>query len=1155
MSNFTHLHLHTEYSLLDGVNRIKPLITKVKEDGMDALAITDHGVMYGVAEFWKSAKDAGLKPIIGCEIYLAPGDHRLKQEVDGTKYYHLLLLAKDITGYRNLTKLVSIGQLEGMYYRPRVSREILQKYSEGIICTSACLAGPLCRNILRNDPQKVDDWIQFFKATYPDRFYIELQRNGFEGEDKFTSELEKIYKDQEAIETIKTQIKVNIELRKYADKHNVPLVASTDAHYLDKEDYKIQEILFAIKDGMTLDDPRHRKGYVDTYIKSQQEMLKSFADDLTPVHNTMRIAEEVEKYDLQFERVQPKFWNMTTGKTAAEILKEEVYNRLHEKYPDADDKVRERIDYELMVISKRGYDDYFLIVGDIMQFARSKEIVVSVRGSAAASVVSYILDITNIDPLAWDLMVFERFLNLERKSPPDIDMDLQDDRRDEVIAYVEEKYGKDHVAAIGALGRMKTKAAIRDVARTMGINPQIADTLSKMVINLFGKNYSIDKMMKEVPEFAAIVNSAPELQQLADYVKKIDEMARHITTHPCGYLITPDPITNYVALQKDSKGEDKIITQLDGNWVDKLDLMKFDFLGLRTLTIIKNAFDLIEKNHNVRLNTKVIPLDDSKTYALLGRAETVGVFQLESPPMKKYLKDLKAENLQDLCFMLAAYRPGPMQYIPDYIACKHGKKKPEYLIPELEPILHHTFGFPIYQEQLLQICMKLGGFTLGEGDVIRNALKKKQLDILQTKYQDFKEYFVANYPYGEDIAEQIWGQLKPFADYGFNIAHSASYALVSYWCAYLKANYPLEFVASLMHSDLDDKERVVIDIKEAQHMGYKLLPPDVNKSDVYFTTEGTDVIRFGLGAIKNASRHTCEAIVKARAEHGEFANLDALISVVGPKNMSKKDLEQLIKVGALDSFGSRNALLAIMPSVFDRIAKEMSVHATGQIDLFAVLSADTSSVQRSYSATILPPLPPLSDNQIMQWEKELLGVFLTSHPLESYQWIDLVNGYIPLTSLSERSESSKVKVLAVVDDVKSIRTKNGNKPMSFLTINDGISVTEAVMFSETHAKYFPLLQDGQAVSIEGSVSFRNEKTSIIIDKLLPADQLQRPTRIAIDICDVTDKDDLEQLKSCFSDDGEIQVEIAYGARGQAKKIVRSMNAEPDCIRVIRKYLK
>ncbi len=591
-----------------------------------------------------------------------------------------------------------------------------------------------------------------------------------------------------------------------------------------------------------MNDPNKRSGYVDTYVKTPEEMKESYSDDAKPLESTLLISEQIEKFDLKFARVQPKFWNLT-GTTAHELLEKEVYRLAPSKYPGMDERIKERIAYELQVINKKGYDDYFLIVGDLMQWARSQGIVVNVRGSAAGSVVAYILDITNVEPLKWNL-VFERFLNLERNSPPDIDMDLQDDRREEVIQYAESKYGKEKVASIGAIGRLKTKAAIRDVARVMGIDLRIADKLSKMVITLFGKNYSINQMMEVDPEFAKIINSDPELQRLAATVNKIEGMARHFSTHACGYLITPEQVTDFVALQKDSHGNERPVTQFDGTWVDKLDLMKFDFLGLRNLTIIKNAFDLIEQRHGVRLDTKTIPENDQKTFDLLARGEGVGVFQLESPPMQKYLKQLVPEGLEDICFMLAAYRPGPMKFIPDYIECKHGRKKPEYLIPELEPILKVTNGFPIYQEQLLQICMTFGGFTLGEGDVIRNALKKKQLDILESKAPDFKKYFVENYTkYGEKEAEALWDQLKPFADYGFNKAHAASYAMVSYWSAYLKANYPLEFMAALLHSDLTDTERIVIDIKEAQRLGFKILPPSINKSDVYFTTEGDDVIR------------------------------------------------------------------------------------------------------------------------------------------------------------------------------------------------------------------------------------------------------------------------------------------------------------------------
>lgn len=1151
MSNFVHLHLHTEYSLLDGLNRVKPLLKTVKEYEMEAVAITDHGVLYGAAELWKNAKAEGIKPIIGCEVYLSPGDHKVKEDVDGIRYYHLVLLAQNFKGYQNLVKLVTLGHLEGMYYRPRVSKEILKQYSEGIICTSACLAGPLARHILRNEPQKTEEWLKFFVETYGNNFYLEVQRNGFGGKDEFDPEASKNF-DPETIETIKSQIKVNLELKKLSQKFNVPLVATTDAHYLKKDDKETQEILFCIKDGLTLTDANHRRGYLDTYVKSPTEMAADFADDPTPIENTYKIMESIDVYDLKFKRVQPRFWNLPKDQTAEEKLKEEVWARLPEKYPEMTEDIKKRVEYELMVIHTRGYDDYFLIVGDIMQYGRSKGIVVNVRGSAAGSIVAYILNITNVDPLKWELY-FERFLNLERPSPPDIDMDLQDDRRDEVIQYVEEKYGRDHVAAISTFGRLQTKAAIRDVARVIGVDLQVADKLSKMVHVLFGKVFTIDKMMEEDADFKAAIESDPQLQNLAEIVKKIEGMARHISTHPCGYLITPEEITNYVALQRDSKSENKIITQFVGDWVDKLDLMKFDFLGLRNLTIIKNALDLIKKYHGIDINLNEISDKDPKAFALFSRGETVGVFQFESPPMQKYLQELKPETLEDICFLAAAYRPGPMKYIPEYIRCKHGQQKPEYITPALEPILGVTYGFPIYQEQLLKICMDISEMTMGEGDVLRNAFKKKQVEILTEIEPKFKAG-VKNRGFDQKVADELWNALLPFADYGFNKAHSASYAMVAYWCAYLKANYPIEFMAALMHSDLDDKDRVIIDIKEAQTMGFKVLPPDINKSESNFTIEGEDGIRFGLAAIKNVGVKVCEAIVAARRAAGEFKSLDDVILLTEQGTLTRKAAECLIKAGAMDSFGPRNALLAVMPSIFDKLTKKnTSAIAAGQIDLFAS-NGDAVEESRSVQSTALPNVEPLTDIEKLQWEKDLLGIYISTHPIDSFEWVMQIPGISAIERALNVPDNTKVKIMGVIDNVKQIRSKRDGKPLAFVTIGDKSHKIESVMFNDRFVKFQELLTSSVPVVIEGKVSHRNEQPSIIIDDMFSAAEIEVPDGYTIDIRELKDQEALKTLKECFNPEGDLTITVIYGQPEDPKRLTRKMLNRPECLEVIKPYL-
>ncbi len=1156
--SFVHLHVHTEYSLLDGVNKTPKLFEKVQNSGMDAVAITDHGVLYGIPEFWKLSKDFNIKPLLGCEIYLSPKKHTLRQPSDGINYYHLLLIAKNLKGYQNLTKLVSIGHLDGMYYKPRIDKETLAKYSEGLICTSACLASPIARHIIRDEEEKAEDWLKFLHNTFKDDFYLELQRHVHSGNDEFKSDFIQLY-DSDTIDLIKKQIKVNLKLREYSDKYKIPLVATTDAHYLDESDREVQSVLFCIKDGLTLNDPRARKGYYGTYIKTPEEMKEIFIDDLSPVENTLKIAEKVEYINLKPDRVQPQYWNLPKDSTARDELVKQTYDGAKKLYGEITEEIKKQLDYELMVIDKMGYNDYFLVVGDLMQYARKTGIVIGVRGSAAGSLVSYCLEITNIDPLKWGL-VFERFLNLERASPPDIDMDIEDERRDMLIDYAREKYGEKNVAGIVTFGKMATKAAIRDASRVMGIDLATADKLSKMVTVLFGKPFAFDKMMETDPEFNSIVSSDPQLQQLGKIVKKIEGMNRHTGVHAAGYLITPEPLDEYMALQRDTNNPNTYVAQTDGTWVDKLDYMKFDFLGLRTLTIIKNALKYAEKRQNSKIDLQDINVNptqgifDEKALDVFKKGDTVGVFQFESPPMQKYLKDLQPANLEDICFMAAAYRPGPMQYIPDYIAIRRGEKEPKYLIPELEPMLKDTLGFPVYQEQLMKICQEFGGFTLGDGDVIRNALKKKQLDILNSKKEDFLKYFLENFDYGKEIGEEIWSQLEPFASYGFNKAHAASYAAVAYWCAYLKGNYPLEFITSLMHSDLSNPDRIVIDMKEAKRMGYKVLPPDINKSEVYFEPEGADSIRFGLGAIKNVGTKICERIILERNKNGEFASFDNLIARIGSAEINKKAAECLIKAGAMDSFGERNALLTIIPEVFEKAGQNEKHIEIGQTDLFGMLSIDNSS---NTEITPLPNVKAVNDSQIVEWEKELLGLYLSTHPLENYRWMGLSNNLDDIEKINSKNAGDRVKFLGLIGSIKITQTKANNERMAIFTLEDMSGSIDAVMFPKTYKIYETkgVLVEAKPLIISGTINERDDKKSIIINDIELADYLHPPSKLTIDICNVTDKDKLNELKDIFESGGNVEVTVVYGTTIAPKQIKRYTTLEESKIEILKQWIR
>ena len=1173
MADFVHLHVHTQYSLLDGLNRSDKLFEKVKNNGMDAVAITDHGVLYGVAEFWKMSKNFNVKPIIGCEMYLAPKDMASRTDIDGIRYYHLLLIAKNDIGYKNLIKLVTKSHLDGMYYKPRVDLDLLKKHSEGLICTSACLAGPLSRHIARDEEKKAKSWLEQLHGLFKNDFYLEIQRNGIRAHDEIDfnliNSLPKL-EQEDHLKTLELQVKVNKKLYDFSQEYNIPIVATTDAHFLNSSDRDAQKILFCIRDGKTIDDPTGLNGYVETHIKTPLELKKDFSDIPEVLEETLKINEKIEEINLKPDRVQPKYWNIPKGSTPKKELEEQVFQGAFNKYGNTNKEklpgdIVNRLNHELMVIDKMGYNNYFLVVGDLMKFARENEIIIGVRGSAAGSLVSYCLEITNVDPIKWGL-VFERFLNLERASPPDIDMDIQDDRRQEVIDYAKEKYGENSVAGIITFGRLATKAAIRDVARVMGIEISTADRLSKMVTVLFGKPFTFNKMMDTNKEFKAMVESDPRLQKLGKVVENIEGLNRHTGVHAAGYLITPGPIDNYMAYQRDQKDPNLLVTQMDGNWIDKLDFMKFDFLGLRTLTILKDCIKYIEKNRGKKIDLSKVNIDpdddsknyDAKAFKVFKNGETIGVFQFESPPMKKYLIDLQPTTLSDICFLAAAYRPGPMEYISDYIKIKNGEKKVEYLIPELEPILKSTLGFPVYQEQLLEICMQFGGFTLGEGDVIRNALKKKELHILKEKEADFKNYFVKHYPhYGEKIAIKIWNQLEPFASYGFNKAHAASYAAVAYWCAYLKGNYPLEFITALMHSDLESAERIITDINEVRRLGYNILPLNINKSDIYFNPEGSKGIRFGLGGIKNVGKKVCKKIISERNKNGLFKNLDDLISRVGTKNLNKRVVESLIKSGALDDFGERNGLLAIMQEVFDKVIKAEKANEIGQAGLFSY-NNEHDGINELEKTNIPDFIKKASDKEKVEWEKELLGIYISTHPLHNFSWVYLLDSFVKISELEQMKIGSKIKILGVFNDIKIIRTKAKNEQMAILKIEDIDASFQGVIFPNVYSqlKTLDLVQTAKPYVIVGTLNERNDQKSIIIEKIDLIESYKLPKSIQLDLSNIKEKEVLLELKKCFSSeksDNNIRLIIKYGSR--KKTIKRSINImDKNALNVVSKFI-
>lgn len=1093
-SPFVHLHVHTEYSMLDGLNRINDVVKKVKENNMGAVAMTDHGVLYGVYEFWKSCKVEGIKPIIGCEIYLSPDKRQLREDVDGIKYYHLILLAKNQIGYHNLIKIVSKAHLEGFYYRPRADRELLEEFSEGLICTSACSASPLGRHIVRDETSKSLEWMKFLKGVYKDDFYLELQRHGFAGSDELEIDVSKF--DASHVELMKEQMKINKQLRIWSDEYSIPMIASTDAHYLNLDDQFSQEVAFAIKDGKRLDDPSRRLSYVDTYVKTPDEMKEVYSDIPEVLLNTVDIANKVEFYNIGYDRVQPSFNSVPDGKTTEIYLRELTFEGAKKRYKEVTDDLSERIDMELKIIHDKGYDDYFLVVADMMNWARERELVVGVRGSVGGSVVAYALNITNIEPIKWELY-FERFLNPQRPSPPDIDMDIQDTRREELLNYVKEKYGQDSVAAISAFGRLKTRAAIKDVSRVMGIDINVANHLSKMVHVRFGRVKDIDQMIKDDAEFANIVKSDPKLVKMTEVVNKIKGLCRHVSTHACGHLITPHPIVDYTPLQYETGGTNRIITQLESKPLEELGLMKFDFLGLQNLSIIDNTIRLVKKMRGIDVDIYNIDENDEKTYKLFQEGNTTAVFQFESEGMKKYLRDLKPENLEDLCFMAAAYRPGPMKYIPEYIECKHRRKDPEYLIPELIPILEKTYGFAIYQEQVIRIAVDIAGYSMGEADILRRAMGKKVPEIMKAEEARFVEGCIKQ-GYSEEVAKKLFEFMLPFADYGFNKAHSAGYAVIGYWTAYLKAHFPLEFMSARLSAVMETPDKLRIALDESKHMKITISPPDINLSHAEFVPEGENSIRYGLNGIKNLGSNVVDEIILSKNDKGIFKNLDDLVNRV--KSMNSRGLESLIKVNALSAFGNQAQLLAVYQEILSKRNKS-SQKKVNQIDLFESMNAGKESIEVEH--TSLPILTDLPSGQKLQWEKELLGIYFTSHPIQAA--IEKYEGRSFKTiSDNEMIEGSTVSGIAVIQRIKSINTKKGD-PMAFVTLEDLSTSFDSVLFPRDYINYKDKLTDGAVVFIEGKCNMRNGAPSIILNKLINLDSEEDNTAIDAALSGATKK--------------------------------------------------
>ena len=1100
--SFTHLHVHTEYSLLDGAARINDLLDAAKSLGMNSLAITDHGTMYGVIDFYKAAQKRGIKPIIGCEVYVAPQSRFDREKTDGTKYFHLILLAENNDGYKNLVKLASLAGTEGFYYRPRVDKEILRKYHGGLIALSACVAGEIPRAIFKNDFPRAKKLIaEYVEIFGRENFFLEIQNHGLEDE-----------------------AKVRDALKKFSAEMNIPLVATNDSHYVRREDSEFHDLLLCIQTNKTVHDAnRLRFSSDDYYLKSAAEMRQIFSDTPEACDNTLKIAERCN-VTIEFGKFQMPEFPLPEGKTDADYLREICYKKLPARYEILTDEIKTRLDYELEIIHGMGYDGYFLIVHDFINFARQKKIPVGPgRGSAAGSLVAYLLEITELDPLKYNLL-FERFLNPERVTLPDIDVDLCYIRRDEVIAYVRQRYGAEHVSQIATFGTLAAKAAIRDVVRVLDLPFNDGSRLVKMIPNVL--NITLDDALKKSKDLRGEYDKNPDSKKIIDLAKKLEGLPRHLSVHAAGVVISKLPLDEIVPMQL-SNGS--LVTQYDKDKIEELGLLKMDFLGLRTLTIVEEALSNIKKFRGVDLKLSEIPLRDEKTSAMLTAGETGAVFQMESAGMTQLVKDLRPEGFEDLIPTVALYRPGPLGsgMVEDFIAGKHGRKVKKYLHPKLEPILKETFGVILYQEQVMQIVQTLAGFTLGQADILRRAMSKKKAEILMAQRENFLRGCESN---GVSLllAMKIFELLSHFADYGFNKSHSAAYGLLAWQTAYLKAHYPAEYLAATM-SGTPDSEKVAAYIELARRMGIKVLAPDVNQSLSHFTVDG-GAIRFGLAAIKTVGEVATENLIRERERGGKFKSLADFCGRIDSKNFTRRCLENFIKCGAFDSVDKRRtALLESIDSAISAGAKTHYDRKSGAINLFG---DDESSAQID-----IPDVKERPLKEILAWEKDTLGFYLSGHPLDEFSEI-ISNLTAAKEILDGKFPSKRVKVGGIITNVRRVTTRSGDT-MAFLKLEDFGGVIDVTLFPNVFYRNMNVALPDEIVVVAGRVDNSNDTIQILADSVVGVRDYEPDFWLTIP-AQLDNSATLDKLQKIFADNaGECRVNI--NRRGEWQRIRKKIS--------------
>lgn len=1095
--SFVHLHVHTEYSLLDGCAKINDLVEKAKEKGMPAVALTDHGVMYGAVEFYKSCREAGIKPIMGCEIYVSPRSRFKKEGKLDDNPFHLVLLAENMEGYENLIKLVSIGFTEGFYYKPRVDAEVLSKHSKGLIALSGCLSGEIPRFILEDRMQDAYKKASQYNEIFGEgNFFLELQDNKI-------SEQEKVNK---------ALIGISYEL-------DIPLVATNDVHYINQTDAKIHDVLLCIQTGKTLHDEERMKFPTDEFhLKSFEEMQLSFKETSEALKNTSHIAERCN-VEFSFGKHYLPDYEVPKGYDKQTYLEKLCFQGLENRYNEITSDIKERLEYELGIINQMGYPGYFLIVWDLVKFACERGIIVGPgRGSAAGSLVAYSLGITNVDPLKYDL-IFERFLNPERVTMPDIDIDFCYEKRGEVIGYLSEKYGSERVAQIITFGTMAAKAAVRDVGRVLGIPLGDVDKVAKLIPNELG--ITIKDALELSSELQELYSNDETVKELLDTASSLEGTSRHASTHAAGVVISKKELTEYLPIQKSSEGT--ITTQFPMNIVEELGLLKMDILGLRTLTVVGNVLNLIYENRSKKINIEEISLEDPLPYEMLSRGESMGVFQLESQGMRNILKNLKPESFKEIIALVALYRPGPLGsgMVEDFIQRKYDEKKISYIHPKLEYILKETYGVILYQEQVMKIANELAGFSLGEADLLRRAMGKKKPEIISSLKKQFVEGAEKN-EINKETAEKIFGLVEYFAGYGFNKSHSAAYAMISYQTAYLKAYYPVEFMAALLTSIMNNPDKLTLYIEECRKMKIEILPPDVNESSIDFTVSGNK-IRFGLAAVKNVGTSAIKAIIESRGKEGRFTSLEDFCEKVDLSVVNKRVVESLIKCGAFQSLGlKRSQALAVMDSVLEIGQKRQEDKKRGQLSLFDLTGGDD---YKGWSLQI-PNIEEYTNHEILAMEKETLGFYVSGHPVSSYTANLKSQVSYNLEEITPDFDGKNVSIGGVIKNLKKSITKRG-EPMAYLVLEDLTASMEVLVFPRIYNQFGQYLYEDKVIVVSGRVNLQDEELKIYTEKI---NEVERDSekRLVIFLSDKCDPMELEEIKEVISKfPGSIPVYIQF----------------------------